>query len=215
LVLDGSTVTNIGPTVVSGDLGVSPGPALTGFSSPAIVNGTVVEGDANASAAEGDAVTAYNSLASSASSQDMTGQDPGGKTLLPGVYQFDSLAQLPGTLTRARNSSVVTINGISGPTCCNVSWQGGGSATLGTNTGLQGNILTLTRITLTTRANIADGGRARARNGAVTLDTSNIPNAAYDGTSAAEAPEPGTLLLLGAGLIGLVLLDRRSRRRAA
>jgi hypothetical protein len=134
--------------------------------------------------------------------------------LLPGVYQFASLAQLPGTLTRARNSSVVTINGINGPTCCNVSWQGGGSATLGTNAGLGGNILTLTRITLTTRANIADGGRARARNGAVTLDTNNISNAFGDPLAPAEAPEPGTLLLLGAGLFGLVLLGWRSRSLA-
>ena len=164
---------------------------------------------------------------------NLTGQDLGGMTLLPGVYRFDSSAQLTGTLTlnllgnldslfifqigstltTASDSSVVAINGVGGPTCCNVFWQVGSSATLGTDTDFLGNILTLTSITLNTGANITDG-RALALNGAVTLNTNNISNAACDPVAPTAVPEPGTLLLLGAGLFGLILLGRRTRSRA-
>ena len=113
-------------------------------------------------------------------------------TLIPGVYCFSSSAQLTGTLTldaqgdpearfdfqigstltTASASSVLLINGADG---CNVNWQIGSSATLGTNSTFEGNILALTSITLTTGANIVSG-RALARNGAVTLDTNSVSN---------------------------------------
>jgi len=119
----------------------------------------------------------------------LTGQDLGGLTLTPGVYCFTSSAQLTGTLTlnaqgnanavfifkmgstltTASNSSVVMINGGSP---CNVFWQVGSSATLGTTTSFIGNILALTSITLTTNATV--NGRALARNGAVTLDSNTV-----------------------------------------
>jgi type VI secretion system secreted protein VgrG len=231
-VLAGSTVTNTGPTVVWGDLGVSQGTAITGFP-PGIVNGTQHAGDASALAAQTDANTAFYSLGGFAPTLNLTGQDLGGMTLLPGVYRFDSSAQLTGTLTlnllgnldslfifqigstltTASDSSVVAINGVGGPTCCNVFWQVGSSATLGTDTDFLGNILTLTSITLNTGANISEG-RALALNGAVTLNTNNISDAACGSVAPAAVPEPGTLLLLGAGLFGLILLGRRSRSRA-
>jgi hypothetical protein len=199
-VLGGSTVTNTGPSVLHGDLGVWPGLAITGFG-PGIVNGTIHAGDAVAQQAQGDLTTAYNFLAGMAPTQDLTGQDLGGQTLTAGVYFFSSSAQLTGaltlsgpgdfvfqigsTLTTASNSSILANSG------ADIYWQVGSSATLGTDTAFKGSILALTSITLNTGATI-DSGRALARNGAVTLDGNTI-----------NVPEPGTLLLFGSGLMSL------------
>jgi hypothetical protein len=208
-VLGGSTVTNTGSSVINGDLGVWPGSAITGFP-PGIVNGTIYAGDAVAQQAQSDVTTAYNTLAGMASTQNLTGQDLGGQTLLSGVYTFNSSAQLTGTLTlsgtgdfifkigstltTASNSFVLAINGANAG---NVYWQVGSSATLGTTTAFKGNILALSSITLNTGATIEDG-RALARNGAVTLDGNTI-----------TIPEPATMLLLGLG----GLLCGRIRRK--
>ena len=191
-ILAGSTVTNTGSSTIVGDLGVSPGNAVTGFPPGLVTGGTIHAGDAVALQAQNDLTTAYNVIAGEASQADLTGQDLGGMTLTPGVYHFSSSAQLTGTLTldaqgdpearfdfqigstltTAGASSVLLINGADG---CNVNWQIGSSATLGTNSTFEGNILALTSITLTTGANIGSG-RALARNGAVTLDTNNVSN---------------------------------------
>lgn len=192
-VLGGSTVTNTGATVVTGNLGVSPGSAVTGFPPGLVVGGTIHAADATALAAQNSLTTAYNNLAGQACTADLTGQDLGGLTLTPGVYCFATSAQLTGTLTlnalgnpaavfifktgstltTASNSLVSVING---GVNCNVFWQIGSSATLGTNTNFAGNILALTSITLTTNARVF--GRALARNGAVTLDTNTVDAAA-------------------------------------
>ena len=187
-VLGGSTVTSTGLTTVTGDLGVSPGTTITGFG-PGIVTGTIHAGDAVAAQAQSDLTTAYNALAGLPCNTDLTGQDLGGKTLAPGVYCFSSSAQLTGnlvldaqgnanavfvfqigsTITTATNSSVAMING---GRACNVFWQVGSSATLGTGTVFAGNILAYASITLTT--GVALSGRALARTGAVTMDTNAI-----------------------------------------
>ena len=187
-VLAGSTVTNIGFSIITGDVGVSPGTSITGFP-PGIVNGTVHNNDGVASQAQTDLTAAYNAAASLACNFDLTGQDLGGLTLTPGVYCFTSSAQLTGiltldaqndpnaqfifkigsTLTTASNSSIVLINEAQ---ACNIFFQVGSSATLGTNTQFIGNILALTSITATTGATV--DGRLLAQNGAVTLDTNNI-----------------------------------------
>ena len=99
-VLGGSTVTNTGPTVINGNLGVSPGLAITGFP-PGIVlpPGAIHAGDAVAQQAQSDVTIAYNALAGQACDADLTGLDLGGLTLTPGVYCFDTSAQLTGKLT--------------------------------------------------------------------------------------------------------------------
>lgn len=187
-VLAGSTVTNTGPSFVLGDLGVSPGTAVTGFP-PGTVVGTIHAGGAVAAQAQSDTTVAYNNLAGQACNTNLTGQDLGGLTLTPGVYCFNTSAQLTGiltldaqgnsnavfvfqigsTLTTASSSSIVLINNANG---CNAFWQVGSSATLGTNTAFQGNILALTSITLNTDASL--NGRVLAINGSVTMDTNNI-----------------------------------------
>jgi hypothetical protein len=88
-VLGGSTVTNTGPSVLTGDLGVSPGAAITGFP-PGTRTGTTHAADAVALQAQNDVITQYNALAGAACSADLTGQDLGGKTLTSGVYCFSS-----------------------------------------------------------------------------------------------------------------------------
>src|SRR4051812_43298583 len=158
-VLAGSTVTNTGSSVIDGgDVGVSPGTAITGFPPGTILPPfTMHAGDAVAIQAQNDLTTAYNTAAGLAPTQDLTGQNLGGLTLTPGVYSFSSSAQLTGTLTlndlgnpnaqfvfqigstltTASNSSVVTINGGPMPGCT-VFWQVGSSATLGTGTAFEG-----------------------------------------------------------------------------
>jgi hypothetical protein len=232
-VLGGSTVTNTGPTVLFGNLGVSAGTAITGFP-PGILNGAMHDNDAVAAQAQNDLTTAYNFAAGETVTQDLTGQDLGGLTLLPGVYFFMSSAQLTGTLTlnnlgnpnavfvfqigstltTASNSSVVFINS-GGDVGDSVFWQVGSSATLGTTTSFAGNILALTSITLNTGANITCG-RALARNGAVTMDTNHV-SIDTEGceTTVSSVPEPGTASLLGAGLfLGFIAYGLRTRKAA-
>ena len=185
-VLGASTVTNTGATNVTGDVGVSPGSAITGFP-PGTLTGGLHAADAVAGQAQVDAAAAYSTLAGEACTTNLTGQDLGGLTLLPGVYCFDSSAQLTGTLilnaagnpnaifvfrigstlTTASNSAVIA----SGGSPCNVFFQVGSSATLGTGTAFSGNIFALTSITANTGASVTGG--SYALNGAVTMDTNS------------------------------------------
>lgn len=117
-VLGATTVTNTGPTVITGDLGVSPGSAITGFApspantivgtgtvteGPGLVSGTIYAQHAVAAQGQADATTAFNALAALSSSLDLTGMvlGTGGTvtTLTPGVYSFSSSALLNGALT--------------------------------------------------------------------------------------------------------------------
>jgi len=197
-ILGASTVTNTGPTTITGNLGVSPGTAVTGFP-PGSVTGTIHTADAVAAAAQTDATVAYNDLKGEASTSNLTGQDLGGKTLLPGVYTYNSSAQLTGiltldangdpnatfvfqiasTLTTASGSSVRLINGAQDG---NVFWQVGSSATLGTTTAFEGNILALASVTMNTGASL-ECGRALALTGAVTMDSNIICTPAAPGTN--------------------------------
>jgi len=229
-VLAGSTVTNTGSSVINGgDVGVSPGTAITGIPPGVIVPPfTEHAGDAVALQAEDDLTTAYNTAAGLAPTEDLTGTDLGGLTLTPGVYFFSSSAQLTGTLTlndqgdpnaqfvfqigstltTASNSSVFTINdGDSTMPGCTVFWQVGSSATLGTGTDFEGHILALASITLNTGSNILDGS-ALARNAAVTLDDDSITNCVASTTTTTIVPLPNSAAL-GLGLLPIMWLGRR------
>lgn len=187
-VLGGSTVTNTGPSVITGNLGVAPGSAITGFP-PGLVLGSVHAADATATQAQNSVVTAFNALGTGPCTSDLTGQDLGALVLTPGIYCFSASAQLTGTLTLDgqgnpnavfifRTGSTLTtasasrVLAINGAQPCNVFWQIGSSATLGTASTMLGSILALTSITATTGATVA--GRLLARNGAVTLDSNTV-----------------------------------------
>jgi hypothetical protein len=191
-ILGGSTVTNVAGTAtsVSGDVGVWPGSAITGFGAPASITGAFHAGDTVAQAAQGALTTAYNNAAGAAGGAVLPA-DIGGLTLAPGVYKTTSaqpavgitgnlalsgpasgvwIFQIVSTLTTAAGNSQVIMSG--GATSHNVFWQVGSSATLGTNTTFAGTIMAQASITLTTGATL--NGRALARTGAVTLDTNTV-----------------------------------------
>ena len=218
-VLAGTTVTNTGNTVITGDLGVSPGNACTGFDEtnvgntcstlplgPGQVTGAMHAGDAVALQAQADNTVAYLNLAARLPTAVVVG-DLGGQTLGPGVYFFGSDAALNGTLTlngQGNPNSVFIFNITSsldtGPGSsvmltnsargANVFWRVGSSATLDTTTTFVGDILALTSISLANGATI-DCGAAWARNGAVTLDDNVINICLAAAASAAAALPPG------------------------
>jgi type VI secretion system secreted protein VgrG len=183
------TFTNTGSGVYVGDVGVSPGTSVTGLLPSQVHHGAIHINDGVAAQALSDATTAYTAL-NQPCNINLTGTDLGGMTLTPGVYCFNSSAQLTGdlvldalgnplavwvfkigsTLTTASTSSVVVING---GQAVRVFWRVGSSATLGTYTRFSGNILALESVTLTNGASLV--GRAFGLTGAVTMDTTDAP----------------------------------------
>jgi hypothetical protein len=192
VILAGSTVTNTGPTIITGaNLGLSPGSAVTGFppgtlTSPAVMHVT----GPTAGQAQLDLTTAYIYTAGLPGGAVLPG-DMSGLTFTPGLYKTSStvmlsagnvtldalgdpnavfIFQVGSTLTTIGSTQVVLAGSAQAK---NVFWQVGSSATLGTNSTLQGTIMALQSITLNTGATLV--GRALARNGAVTLDTNPVP----------------------------------------
>ena len=222
-VMGASAVNSTGGTVVTGDLGVSPAGAVSGFG-PGVVNGTTYLGGAVEQQADSDATVAYTTILGETSGQNLTGDNLGGLTLSPGVNSFSSSAQLTGTLilnaqgnpnaqfvfqigstlTTASDASIELINGAQAD---DVYWQVGSSATIGSDSVIYGNILANTSITMNTGSSLT--GRAIALNGAVTFDDNSV--------SISTVPEPnnlfaGTLCVIALG-VGKGLAVWRSRRR--
>jgi ice-binding like protein len=192
-VLGSSTVTCTNSSTVTGDVGVSPGIAITGFDASCTLSGALHAKDPAADAAHQDAQTAFDSLASAACEQNLSGVELGGLTLSPGVYCFDTTAGITGALTLDAGgdqsaawifqvgSAITTATGssvamIGGGDPCNVFWQVGSAATLGTNSAFSGNLLASASISLTSGSGLV--GRALSLNAAVTSDANAISGCA-------------------------------------
>jgi len=193
--LGGSGITNVSAqTYIIGDVGSSPTPAITGLTQSQVKGRLFLTASPVTAHAQKDLTVAYNEATGAPCGTDLTGKDLGGMRLGPGVYCFSSSAGLTGTvtldahgnpnsqwifqigstLTTATNSKVKMVLGqnlpqplwAKGLRGCNVYWQVGSSATIGTGSIFVGKILALTSITL-------NGGTFRgkglARNGAITM----------------------------------------------
>jgi hypothetical protein len=187
-VLAASTVTNTGATSVTGDLGLSPGTAVTGFP-PGTLTGTLHAADAAAAQAQADLTVAYNDAAGRTGGTQLAG-NLGGQTLTPGLYASTSslevssgdltldaqgdvnavfLFQMASTFVMTSGRQIILSGGAQ---AANVFWQVGSSATLGTGSTFKGTILAMASITVTTGARVE--GRLLARTAAVTLDTNTV-----------------------------------------
>ncbi|HEX9172456.1 MAG TPA: DUF3494 domain-containing protein [Telluria sp.] len=239
-VLGASTVTNTGTTTVTGDIGVYPGTAITGLGS-IVHNGQVHAADGVAQSAQTDASLAFESLRSMASTLNLSGQNLGGRTLNPGVYRFDSSAELAGVLNldalgdpnamfvfqigsafTTASSSIINVLNAGGNT--GIFFQVGTSATLGSSSVFAGNILADQSVTFGTSAMLLCG-RALALNAAVTMDSNTVANDCTNvagqtdygsfgysgGRDRVEVPEPATFGMMGLGVLGMLAVRRRNK----
>ena len=198
-VLGAKTVTNTGPTTISGDVGVNPGSAVTGLTAAQVTNGTIHAADALSGLAQKDLVTAYNDAAGRTPTKAGFGALDG-LTLAPGVYSGGELS-LGGTLTLKggandvfifqASSTLITGSGskvllTGGATECNVFWQVASSATLNTGSAFVGTVMALTSVAAKTGATVS--GRLLARNGEVTLEDNKIIRPTSCATSSTAKP---------------------------
>jgi hypothetical protein len=209
-VLGGSTVTNTGPTTMFGDLGISPGSSVTG--APQVLGETHVD-DAVAIGAKNALTAAYDDAASRPSNGS-AGTDLAGQVFLPGVRTASSslllssgsvtldaegnpnavfIFQIGSTLITGSNTAVALVGDAQ---ACNVFWQVGSSATLGTGTSFVGTIMAATTITANTAATIH--GRLLAQTGAVNLDTNTITTSTCASSESGEGG--GTEIGVGVGV---------------
>jgi len=211
-VIAGTTVTNTGPTWITGQVALSPGSAVTGF--PPGVSGHRDVANGAAVQAKVDLTTAYNNAAGQTPFITISG-NIGGRTLIAGTYRTTGgltgtltldgkgsssgvwIFQQPSTLITGTSSRVRLINGAQP---CDVFWQVGSSATIAVSTTFVGNIMALTSIAMQTGATL--NGRAMARNGAVTLDTNRIiqPSGCGYGVPAGVRAPTGNVLAANLGV---------------
>ncbi len=231
-------ITNTGPSTITGNVGIAPALAVTGFP-PGNVVGATHMGDAIAIKAQSDLTTAYTDAAGR--SVTATHGTLGGLTLIGGVYTAGGATlDLTGTLTldgqndpnsvwifQATSDLVTasssTVNLVNGASACNVFWQVTSSATLGSGSTFVGTIMALTSITMASGVSL--DGRALARNGEVTLINDTIDSRACSGAtpqtdSVATTTTDGTgsipvvlfAGIFGLALIGFLIVGRPTRR---
>ena len=188
-VLAGQTATSTGQSILLGNLGVSPGSAVTGFP-PGVVFGVINLANTAAALAQRDLTTAYNDAEGRSTAPVAVSGNLGGRTLTPGLYKSTSgleissgnltldaqgnpnavfIFQMASTLTTTSGRKVILTGRAH---AANIFWQVGSSATLGTTTDFKGNILAFTSISLATGATL--DGRALAQNGSVTMQNNDI-----------------------------------------
>jgi hypothetical protein len=209
-VLAGQTVTNTNASILDQSLGVHPGSAVVGFP-PGLVNapGTIHAGDAVALQAKSDLTAAYVDAAARPVDQtgpaDLTGQNlqagvyaasSKGALLLTGGLILDGAGNPNSVFIFQTNSTLITGSGstvtlINGAQQCNIFWQIGSSATLGTGSNFVGNILASTSITVENSVTVR--GRALAQTGSVTLDNDRFISPTCDMTPVATVPAPAPI----------------------
>jgi hypothetical protein len=189
-VIAGASVTNTGGTVISGDLGLSPGTSIGGFP-PGILNGTLHINTASANQAKLDLTAAFNDAAGRTATDMVTiSGNIGGLTLTPGLYKstsslaissgdvtFDALGdanavfiiQIASTFTTTPGRQVFLSGGAQAK---NIFWQVASSASFGTTSVIKGTVMALESITFDTGAKLE--GRALARTGSVTMDANTF-----------------------------------------
>lgn len=189
-VLAGTSVTNTGATVITGNLALSPGTSIGGFP-PGILNGTQHINDTTANNAKADLTAAYNDAAGRTATDMVTlSGNLGGLTLTPGLYKstsslaissgdltFDAkgnanavfIIQIASTLTTTSGRKVILSGGA---LASNIYWQVGSSATFGTTSVFKGTIMAMQSITFETGATL--DGKALARTGTVILAGNTI-----------------------------------------
>ncbi|CAN5211151.1 hypothetical protein BH09BAC5_BH09BAC5_15650 [soil metagenome] len=190
VILAGSAVTNTGSTIITGDMGLSPGTSVGGFP-PGILNGTLYINDNIASQAKIDLTAAYNDAVARNCTDIVTlSGNIGGLTLTPGLYKstsslaissgdvtFDAngdanavfIIQIASTFTTTSGRKVILAGGAS---AANIFWQVGSSATFGTTSVIKGTVLAMQSITFQTGATL--DGHALTRTGGITMAANTI-----------------------------------------
>jgi len=193
-ILAGSTITSTGPSIVTGNVGLSPGSALVGFPPATIINGTEQITTPIADAAKLCLTTAFIDGRDRSVNRITLDENLGGERLVPGLYHNETssgisgtgaqgiltldaqgnanavwIFQIASTLTTGTGTSIVLAGDAQAK---NIFWIVGSAATLGTYSVFYGNILASSSITLNTGTEL--NGRALTQIAAVTLDASTV-----------------------------------------